>query len=293
MRKRLLLLMVGIMPAVAAANYIEASVTRVHSPSRFTLVINGQSVEANLTGLEVPRNCHEFAALRWAQALLPPGSTVLFLRSGAEQRMLTFAGAELRDYTMLAINAGAASRLATSENPDHFQAEADAKQARRGLWAECRDESMFVLVGREQNITPRLLYAIALTESGRAGVPHPWTLNVEGDAHYFPTRQAAHDALVAFLKQGKRSIDVGYMQVNLRHHPHVFKNTWEALDPLSNIRAGARILQEKYARVGSDKLAIAHYHNANPEKGIPYLGRVAKNYQRVTRDTLARPSTQY
>ena len=52
-------------------------------------------------------------------------------------------------------------------------------------------------VAAAHGIPSELFYAVALAESGRhiehlrTTRPWPWTLNIQGEGHYFPSRQAA------------------------------------------------------------------------------------------------------
>lgn len=139
-------------------------------------------------------------------------------------------------------------------------------------------DGVFTRVAEEKSVSARLLYAIALAESGRAGGPWPWTLNVEGQARYFSNRQAAHSALVGLLRSGHRSIDVGYMQVNLAHHGQRFGNTWLALDPYRNVSVAADILRENYLEAGRVDRAVAHYHSRTPWRARRYFERVSRHY---------------
>src|SRR5262245_33610165 len=71
-----------------------------------------------------------------------------------------------------------------------------------------------------------LLAAIGLTESGRVvsrkRTVWPWTVNAEGAGHFFASKEDA----IAFVEEqqadGVTSIDVGCMQINLKHHPDAF-----------------------------------------------------------------------
>jgi hypothetical protein len=90
---------------------------------------------------------------------------------------------------------------------------------------------------RAQRIPLHLLAAISSTESGRwhkglnMALPWPWTINVEGKGYYFNTKAEAVAKTEELLAAGKRSIDVGCMQVNLRHHPDAFASLNAAFDP--------------------------------------------------------------
>jgi soluble lytic murein transglycosylase-like protein len=134
---------------------------------------------------------------------------------------------------------------------------------------------------RAQGIPSRLLTAIGRVESGRrdpetgALNPWPWTINAEGQGNFFPTRAAAIAAVQALQARGVRSIDVGCMQVNLRHHPNAFASLEDAFEPASNAAYAARFLNELQAARGGDwQRAAAAYHSATPDFAEPYRARV-------------------
>lgn len=112
-----------------------------------------------------------------------------------------------------------------------------------------------------------LLMAIACVESGRAYknfvYPWPWTINVEGKDYRFHTKHDAVKAVERFRRLGHKSIDVGCMQINLKHHPHAFSSLSDAFDIEKNVRYAARFLKNLYARFRDWKKAIAHYHSAS------------------------------
>ncbi|TDG29853.1 lytic transglycosylase domain-containing protein, partial [Paracraurococcus ruber] len=134
---------------------------------------------------------------------------------------------------------------------------------------------------QERGIPPRLLAAIGRVESGRrdpqtgAMHPWPWVINAEGRGSFFPDKAAAIAAVRALQAQGVRSIDVGCLQINLRHHPDAFASLEEAFDPLANARYGARFLSELQATRGDWMLAAANYHSQTPGFAEPYRARVA------------------
>ncbi|MDO9711369.1 lytic transglycosylase domain-containing protein [Paracraurococcus lichenis] len=134
---------------------------------------------------------------------------------------------------------------------------------------------------RERGLPPRLLAAIGRVESGRrdpqtgALHPWPWAINAEGRGSFFPDKAAAIAAVRALQAQGVRSIDVGCLQVNLRHHPNAFASLEEAFDPLANARYAARFLGELQAARGDWLQAAAHYHSQTPGFAEPYRARVA------------------
>jgi Transglycosylase SLT domain len=148
----------------------------------------------------------------------------------------------------------------------------------------------FIAVAREKNVAVHVLRSISLRESGRGGQPHPWTLNVHGRGFHYASREDAYRALKAYREAGYTSIDVGYMQVNLRYHGHRFTDLWTALDPLTNIRTGADILRDYYQATGSVERAVARYHSAHPERGAAYLDGVVRQYRQLkARETRVTP----
>ena len=116
----------------------------------------------------------------------------------------------------------------------------------------------------------RILYAIAMAESGRAvdGAvePWPWTLNVAGKGYYYPDQAAAWEAIGTFIAEGHTSIDVGLMQVNYRWHQADMVDPYTALDPDVNIALAARILAEELAAVGDLEAAVGRYHSPGPSE---------------------------
>ena len=148
----------------------------------------------------------------------------------------------------------------------------------------------YAAAARAHGIPADIVYAIALTESGknvdrfRTHRPWPWTLNVGGTGYFYRSHEQAHRALVRFLAQGKRSIDIGLMQVNWRWHRDKLGDPWLALDPDHNLQVGAKILATCY-REGQDRWdAVGCYHAPNnPTFANRYRKKVAARWRRITR----------
>ncbi len=138
---------------------------------------------------------------------------------------------------------------------------------------------------RAAGLPPHLLMAIARVESGRrdpetgAFHPWPWTINAEGRGQFFPTKAAAIAEVQALQARGVRSIDVGCMQINLRHHPDAFANLDAAFDPATNARYAARFLTELNATRNDWQAAAAAYHSKTPEFAEAYRTRVLAAWQ--------------
>jgi len=134
---------------------------------------------------------------------------------------------------------------------------------------------------REAGVPAGLLLAIGQVETGRADPatgrvsPWPWSINVEGQGDYLPSRPAAIEAVRQARDHGARLIDVGCMQINLHHHPQAFPDLETAFDPLANARYAARFLNALRAVCRNWLDAAGNYHSGTPERAEGYRSRVA------------------
>jgi len=132
------------------------------------------------------------------------------------------------------------------------------------------------------NIPSNTLHSIALKESGKKHKTHnlrvvwPWTVNIEGKGYYFNTKREAVNFVRKQIIRGRESIDVGCMQINLRHHLEAFNSLDQAFEPSNNVRYGAEFLRSKYDQLKSWHKAIAHYHSATHSLGFKYKQDVVK-----------------
>ncbi len=145
-------------------------------------------------------------------------------------------------------------------------------------------------VHTEQDIPKDILTAVALTETGvmQKGrlEPYPWAINVDGKGFLFSTKQKAIDAVNAYLKQGKTSIDIGCMQLNWYWHGQKFGHSVEkAFDPQMNITIGAQYIKEHYQTYKNWDKAVARYHSGTPTFAHQYYQKYASNLK-IARDTL-------
>jgi Transglycosylase SLT domain len=245
-------------------------------PSLVELKIRVGAVERTLRfpGISAPAACGLTSV---ARSLVPRGTAAKLLVGTDRTRVYLELGGELVEWVQVLAAAGFVTVSSSEQNLRDAQDE--ARKAKLGLWGGCAEEDVFARVARDKAVARPLLFAVALAESGRGGMPWPWTLNVEGRSYYYESREKAHDALVGFLKRGYTSIDVGYMQVNLAYNGQRFANTWQALDPYENIAAGAAILLENVAQSRNDvREAVGHYHSHTPWRASQYYTRVASIY---------------
>lgn len=128
-----------------------------------------------------------------------------------------------------------------------------------------------------------LLKAISRIESGRyipgqGMVTWPWTINANGSAYYLDSKEKAIEKARELQKSGITSMDVGPMQINLKHHPDAFDSLEEAFDPWKNVAYAARFLLQKKDAQGSWQEAVAHYHSATATFNIPYREKVMESW---------------
>jgi soluble lytic murein transglycosylase-like protein len=124
-----------------------------------------------------------------------------------------------------------------------------------------------------------VLYAVGMTESGRAGGLRPSALNIEGNAVYDLSRDEALRRIVQARQQGAKLIDVGCMQINAHYHGSHFNSVADMLDPAQNVDYAARFLRQLRAREGNWTMAVARY-NAGPDNNPAqkkYICRVIAN----------------
>jgi soluble lytic murein transglycosylase-like protein len=254
---------------------------------------DGSSVELSVV---VPRSISE----QRLHSVLLAKQHVFF--SHAEYPQLSFVfDQETRQHvevSTLLVAHGLALSLSNHPRASSFEAAKRLAQSTRvGLWGNnCmsseratrtstltpghRASAIWNQVAEETGVSSKLLFAIALRESGRNGQPHPWTINVRGVGHYFSSKAEAVSFASKLLKNGEELFDVGFMQVNWRWHKHRFNSIEDSFDQLVNVRAGADILLEEYGRTRSVVRAVARYHRGSAELdslGQNYVAGVRRN----------------
>ncbi|WP_457852586.1 transglycosylase SLT domain-containing protein [Pseudomonas lundensis] len=145
----------------------------------------------------------------------------------------------------------------------------------------------YQLAAAQAQVPPKLLYAVALQESGRAMngrlVPWPWTLNVAGQSRRYGTRREACADLHQVLQvTAATRVDVGLGQLNAGYQRHRVRQPCELLEPYRNLRLAATILREQYNPNQSWLMAAGRYHR--PAGGAPavrYRQRVGQHLARL------------
>ncbi len=127
-----------------------------------------------------------------------------------------------------------------------------------------------------------LLVAISVVESScyrtKVGVTevHPWTVCVNGKDYFCKDKSSAIKKIKHAQSMGIKNIDVGVMQLNMRHHGMNFKSVDDMIDPVQNVAYAAKYLKKLYDETGSWSKAVALYHSKNPKHNIPYRNKVFK-----------------
>jgi soluble lytic murein transglycosylase-like protein len=104
--------------------------------------------------------------------------------------------------------------------------------------------------------------------------PWPWTVNADGSGQYFESKSDAEAFVRLAISSGAQDVDVGCFQISLESHPDAFPTLDDAFDPAQNANYAAAFLTQLKRQTGSWNAAIADYHSATPDLGLPYERRV-------------------
>lgn len=124
---------------------------------------------------------------------------------------------------------------------------------------------------------PDVLRALTLVETGRTRdgtfAPWPWTVNMEGQGHWFATRAEAVDYVTKSHASGARSFDVGCFQINHRWHGEAFTSFDQMFDPFANATYAASFMSDLFAEGGSWSWAAGAYHSRTTNLAAKYRDR--------------------
>lgn len=157
--------------------------------------------------------------------------------------------------------------------------------------ADVPDGAACAAAGHEAELSGALpanmLISIGMVESGRVdpmsghAAPWPWTVNADGNGQYFSNKQDAEAFVRTALASGAHDIDVGCFQISLQSHPDAFASLDDAFDPGKNAAYAATFLNQLKGQTGSWNTAIADYHSAVPDLGLPYQRQVLAAWGRI------------
>lgn len=196
-------------------------------------------------------------------------------RSGQSPSFIARLWAGILGATLIA--ALGTADLKAAENRDN------AARTASNPWQICADFTARAEAHR--GLPAHLLAAISKVESGRwdasqgAVSAWPWTVTAGDEGRFFPTKAAAIAEVQALRAQGRRNIDVGCMQINLKHHPEAFADLEAAFDPAQNVGYAARLLLRLRQEARSWTKAIAFYHSRTPKFNGPYRLKVFRAWR--------------
>ncbi len=146
--------------------------------------------------------------------------------------------------------------------------------------ARAGSDAIYSEVAEYVGVPGDILYAMAKAESGRTVEgefkPWPWTLNVEGEARYYDTREEMFRDLMVALTEGKLRVDIGPMQVNWYWQYEKVGSPWRITEPGINIKIAAEILKSLH-RGGDWRAAVGRYHR--PSEALPGDRALAEAYR--------------
>ncbi|MDR3518962.1 MAG: transglycosylase SLT domain-containing protein [Azospirillaceae bacterium] len=145
----------------------------------------------------------------------------------------------------------------------------------------------FKVVETTYGVPRGMLHAIAVVESGRNGIPWPWTLNIEGRAVYATSREEALALMHGQDGRLRSDVAIGCMQLFSRYHAAAFPVDDYIIDPATNVAYAGAFLRFLHDRNGSWAAAVRLYNAKNPQAQDWYLCRVLYwrarlGYQRQT-----------
>ncbi len=144
---------------------------------------------------------------------------------------------------------------------------------------------------RATGVPLAVLQAIALAETGRNRGgrlrPWPWATNQGGPGSWFETRDAAEAHVRALIDKGRRNIDIGCFQINLRWHGHAFASPEAMFEPAANALYAARFLAGLASELGSWEAAAGAYHSRTPELAERYGARFRRHLAALEASPLA------
>ncbi|GBU08992.1 lytic transglycosylase [Gammaproteobacteria bacterium] len=176
--------------------------------------------------------------------------------------------------------------------------------------ADAQVPPTYKLIGAKYGVDPALMYAVAHVESGKKNatglfMPWPWTANIcdkspgkNCKGHFFKTREALYERLIAELARGNDWFDVGQVQMNWHFHGNRFGyDLWLATHPLVNLNQAAGLLKELQQRHKSKKEIFAAYHagsgwktkarsQARINQILSYANTANKHYTRIVENEI-------
>lgn len=133
------------------------------------------------------------------------------------------------------------------------------------------------LAATEIGVPLDVLMSLTRTETGRLRdgqlQPWPWTVNMEGQGHWFANKEAAQSFVFRQFKTGARNFDVGCFQLNYRWHGDAFSSIEAMFDPRENAIYAAKFLLSQKSSTSTWLEAAGAYHSKTPQYAKAYKTR--------------------
>lgn len=121
-------------------------------------------------------------------------------------------------------------------------------------------EREMISASETEGVPLGVLFAVAMTETGRKGSLNPYALNIEGRTVFASTKLEALSEFARARRAGKSLIDIGCMQINHHYHGAEFASVEAMFDPAVNVRYAAKFLRQLRRKEGNWTMAVARYH---------------------------------
>jgi hypothetical protein len=137
--------------------------------------------------------------------------------------------------------------------------------------------TLWAVVARRHAIDPVLLYALALHEAQRPSdggmvSPWPWTLRSPAGRQFYDGPDEARSALGTLTARG-RDVEVGLLQVSLKHHGHRIGDPATLLDPGVNLGVAASVLADAISAARGDlALGVGRYRYPDDDRAARIFG---------------------
>ena len=135
------------------------------------------------------------------------------------------------------------------------------------------------LAERQYGIPPSLLQAISLTESGKGGRPNPYAMNIGGKG--YSASNVNEMIRIANSNWGVQNVDVGCMQISLKHHADKFQDWRTLLNPKYNVEYAAYYLTQLKRELGTWTRAVGAYHSRTQWRGANYVCLVTRRWGQI------------
>lgn len=146
----------------------------------------------------------------------------------------------------------------------------------------------WVKYSKSSNVSPHILYAIALKESGKlindSFIPSPYAIGVGVDRSigqmkhisiYPSSMEEAKAVLSQLLSTGHKNLGIGLMQISWLYHQDKVNTAFDLLDANTNLSVAARILRSCKNRNGKDlnTLSCYSYGEGDDPNGLIYANK--------------------